>query len=123
MIPVEPIKIIDYGIVVFSKAVTNYKYQRIEILYHKVNPNFSWGFCEQNRGVIWQQTTNRGNQDTLFVYTSSKILEKGFYKIVISAYNSAADFKSGSLLIGLTKPKDTLYVGVPYSNYEPILLT
>lgn len=122
MTPIEPIKIIDYGIVVFSKALAGYKYQRIEILYNKVNPIFSWGFCEQNQGVIWQQTTNRGNQDTLFVYTSTKILEKGFYKIVVSAYNSAADFKSGNLLIGLTKPKDTLYIGVPYSNYNSITL-
>ena len=123
MKPVTPIQIITYGIVVLSKGVSGYKYQKIEILYDKVNPNFSWDFCRSNPSVIWQQTTNRGNQNTLFVYTSSKILEKGFYKIVITAYNSAADFKSGSLLIGLTQPKDSLYIGVPYSNYDSIVLS
>lgn len=123
MKPIEPTKIIDYGIVVFSKAIEGYKYRKIEILFDKVNPQFEWGFCRSNPGVIWEQFTNKANDNTLFVYTASKVLERGFYKIVLTAYNSTSDFKTGSVLIGLVNPKPSLYIGVPYSNYEPITLT
>jgi hypothetical protein len=124
MKPISPQQIVKYGIVVYVPSKEDFNKSKIEIFYSPKNPLFSYTHCEDSNSKIWEKKDTLFNKGTLYIYNTSKPLDKGFYQIKITMYdNYQTKLIEGSNTYGLLNNKDNLYIGVPYSTFGPILLT
>lgn len=123
MKPIEPVKVIDKGIAVYVPKADKYRFVKLEILYSKTNPLFSWASCDNSENILWSNTSLQNQNGTLFIYNSNANLSIGFYKINLSAFNTNGGFIKGSLVVGITTDKANLIIGMPYSAFEPITLS
>lgn len=122
---IEPIRLVEKGIVVYVPTINpdNYKYIKIEIYYTESNPIFSWVLCDTGITKIWEATSGVQKNGTLFVYSTYDNLKLGYYKIVVTSFNSTGGLIRGETLIGIHTEKERLVIGMPYSAYEPIVLS
>jgi hypothetical protein len=124
MKPIKALSIIDKGIVVYVPSKEAFTKTKIDIYYSPKNPLFSYSYCEDSPSKIWSKKDNLFDKGTLFIYNTDKPLKKGFYKINLTMYDqSQTRLVEGSNTYAILKEKNTLYIGVPYSSFGPILLT
>lgn len=122
MKPITAPELISNGIAVYVPAVSPYFQTKLEIFYSEKNPLFSYSLCEESPQKIWEKKDTSFDKGSLFLYTTSKPLAKGFYKIALKQYNETqTQFIQGFQIYGLLKEKPTLYIGLPYSSFPTIL--
>jgi hypothetical protein len=124
MKPITAPKLLSNGIVVYVPTPAPYIKTKLEIFYSKKNPLFSYSFCEESPQKIWEKTDVAFDKGSLFLYTTSNPLAKGFYRIMITQYDKyQTQSVQGSKVYGLLKEKPSLYIGLPYSSFDPILVS
>ena len=122
MKPIAPPVIIDKGIVVYAPSLPSYRMIKLEIFYTQSNPIFSWIQCDSEQ-KIWDSMVEQGENGTLFVYHTLVNLNKGFYNLILTAYQASGYRATGNCLIGLIESKETLHIGLPYSAFPPISMS
>lgn len=122
MKPIAPPTILNYGIGAYfpGTVATATNYLRLEILYSKENPLFSWVACDNIQKQIWNKTEPYNPNGILFLYQLNSSLPLGFYTIRAKLFSSEAQVKEGQFFIGITSPTPNLIIGLPYSVYPPI---
>ena len=124
MKPIKAPELLSNEIAIYVPTVEPYMNSKVEIFYSAKNPLFSYSVCEESPQKIWEKKDIAFDKGSLFLYTSSNPLAKGFYKINITQFNSTqTQFIEGSQVYGLLKEKPTLYIGLPYSTFPPISLS
>jgi hypothetical protein len=124
MKPITAPKLIANGIAVYVPTVATFNHTKLEIFYSPKNPLFGYALCEESPQKIWEKKDTSFDKGSLFLYTTSEPLAKGFYKVQITQYNAnQTEVREGFQVYGLLKEKPTLYIGLPYSTFGPILVT
>lgn len=124
MKPIAAPSLINNGIVIYVPTQEDFRKSKIEISYSPKNPLFSYSHCEPSPSKIWEKTDTSFDKGSLFIYETDKPLEKGFYQIRLTIYDiNQTKFIEGAQTFGLLKNKPTLYIGLPYSSFGPILAT
>jgi hypothetical protein len=124
MKPIAPPSILKYGIVIYVPSIEDFVKSKVEIFYSPKNPLFSYNTCEENNSKIWEKKDTAFNKGSLYIYNTDKSLKNGFYQIKITMYNLyQTKLIEGANTYAILNNKDSLYIGVPYSTFGPILLT
>jgi hypothetical protein len=124
MKPIKPPLIIKYGIVVYVPTRENFTKSKVEIFYSPKNPLFSYAICDDSSSKIWEKKDTSFNKGSLYIYNTSQELKKGFYQIKITMYDIyQTKVIEGSNTYGVLTNKDSLYIGLPYSSFEPIFVS
>lgn len=124
MKPIKAPSIVNTGIVIYVPTQEDYRNCKLEIFYSPKNPLFSYSHCEPSPSKIWEKKDISYDKGSLFIYSTNKNLARGFYKIHLTIYNiNQTKFIEGAQTYGLLKEKPTLYIGLPYSSFGPILAT
>lgn len=124
MKPITAPKLIDNGIVVYVPNKDGFDRSKIEIFYSKTNPLFSYSYCEESPSKIWEKKDITFDKGSLYIYNTSSPLKRGFYQIKLTMYDKfQTKILEGANTYGILKEKPTLYIGVPYSSFSPILLS
>lgn len=124
MKPIKAPKLLSNGIAIYIPTISPYINTKLEIFYSLKNPLFSYSICEESPQKIWEKKDTSFDKGSLFLYTTSEPLAKGFYKLNIKQYNEAqTQFIEGFQIYGLLKSKPTLYIGLPYSTFSTIIVS
>ena len=124
MKPIAAPKLLEKGIAVFVPAIQDFSNIKIEIFYSPKNPLFSWSDCEESPFKIWEKSDVSFDAGIIFLYKITNNLDQGFYKVTITATNNnQTEVITGSETYGILQEKETLYIGFPYSSFEPISLS
>lgn len=124
MKPIEPPQLVKYGIVIYVPSKEAFNKSKVEIYYSPKNPLFSYAHCEESNSKIWEKKDTSFNKGSLYIYNTSNRLNKGFYQIKITMYDLyQTRLLEGSNTYGLLTKKDNLYIGLPYSTFDSILVS
>jgi hypothetical protein len=125
MKPIAPPPVINKGIAVFVPAldVADAVATKCEIHYSSENPNFNWLNCGPTQMKLWEEIVNYSANGVLFLYKKSNNLNLGFYTIKITVYKNGNTSVSGQIVVGITRDKAKLIVGMPFSTFPPIPLS
>lgn len=124
MKPIKPPSIVKYGIVIYVPSKENFNKSKIEIFYSPKNPLFSYSHCEESASKIWEKKDTSFDKGSLYIYSINQPLKVGFYQIKLTMLdNFQTKFLEGSHTYAVLQEKDSLYIGVPYSSFGPILIT
>jgi len=124
MKPIKAPQLISNGIAIYVPSIEPYNNTKLEIFYSAKNPLFSYSICEESPQKIWEKKDISFDKGSLFLYTTSNLLAKGFYKIqIVQSDSNQTRFLEGSHVYGLLKEKPTLYIGLPYSTFPPITVS
>jgi len=124
MKPIQAPSIINNGIIIYVPTKEDFLKSKIEIFYSAKNPLFSYSHCEPSPSKIWEKTDTSFDKGSLFIYATQNLLPRGFYRIKLTLYNlQQTKFMEGANTYAILTDKKTLYIGLPYSTFSPILTT